>query len=433
VVISNGVASSYGGIALVGNGGEMALTSREGSSSTFASQVFRWYWEDAGQTAAVLRGFGSNRTSFESNAAMTFISDGNRFEFEGNFSATSLQVTPYIKASANGVPLHFTNVGQTPTPAKVMMITNAFSAITNILELYDRSSGSEVIRVGFETGGTIAQTIGANIAGHTITGYSLTGSNASAGISLTGTWNTSGNPNALNIAITNTASGATANLINAAVGGVNLFSVTKTGQVSAALGSAAAPAFSFIGDLDVGMWSPAANTLAFSTSGTEAIRVFSTRNVSIGNTTDTDKLSVTGDVRASNRFYGVGTTASAKLDDTLGAQLTYGTANLTVGGPVIFYNSSVERFRIGQTTGDVTARGYFLAHAATAIPAGGTASLGLMFFSTANFGVFGGSGAPTLSAAKGSLYLRSDGSGINDRMYVNTNGSTTWTAVVTVA
>ncbi len=39
----------------------------------------------------------------------------------------------------------------------------------------------------------------------------------------------------------------------------------------------------------------------------------------------------------------------------------------------------------------------------------------------------------SVSAAKSSLYLRSDGSTTNDRMYVNTNGTTTWTAVTTVA
>lgn len=70
---------------------------------------------------------------------------------------------------------------------------------------------------------------------------------------------------------------------------------------------------------------------------------------------------------------------------------------------------------------------------ATAVPAGGTADTGLMFSTTAHFGVFFGSGAPTLSAAKGSLYLRSDGSGVGDRMYVNTNGTTGWTAVTTAA
>jgi hypothetical protein len=68
-----------------------------------------------------------------------------------------------------------------------------------------------------------------------------------------------------------------------------------------------------------------------------------------------------------------------------------------------------------------------------AIPAGGTTGVGFTVSITPNFGVFFGSGAPTLSAAKGSLYLRSDGTTTNDRMYVNTNGATTWTAVITAA
>jgi hypothetical protein len=69
----------------------------------------------------------------------------------------------------------------------------------------------------------------------------------------------------------------------------------------------------------------------------------------------------------------------------------------------------------------------------TAIPAGGTAGAGYKLSSTANFGIFFGSGAPTLSAAKGSLYMRSDGSSVSTRMYINTDGSTTWTNVVTAA
>ena len=68
-----------------------------------------------------------------------------------------------------------------------------------------------------------------------------------------------------------------------------------------------------------------------------------------------------------------------------------------------------------------------------AIPAGGTTGAGMMVSSTANFGMFFGSGAPTLSAAKGSFYLRSDGSSTSTRMYVNTDGATTWTAITTAA
>ena len=44
-----------------------------------------------------------------------------------------------------------------------------------------------------------------------------------------------------------------------------------------------------------------------------------------------------------------------------------------------------------------------------------------------------GAGAPGASEPKGSIYLRSDGGGVNDRMYVATDGAGTWTAVVTVA
>lgn len=65
------------------------------------------------------------------------------------------------------------------------------------------------------------------------------------------------------------------------------------------------------------------------------------------------------------------------------------------------------------------------------VPAGGTTGMGYCFSSTANFGIFFGSGVPTLSAAKGSLYLRTDGSGTTDRAYINTNGSTGWTALTT--
>lgn len=52
---------------------------------------------------------------------------------------------------------------------------------------------------------------------------------------------------------------------------------------------------------------------------------------------------------------------------------------------------------------------------------------------TTSPGIYSGTGAPTISAAKGSLYLRTDGTGINDRAYINTNGSTTWTAITTAA
>lgn len=47
--------------------------------------------------------------------------------------------------------------------------------------------------------------------------------------------------------------------------------------------------------------------------------------------------------------------------------------------------------------------------------------------------VYWGTGAPSLSAGKGSIYIRLDGSSTSTRIYTNTDGATTWTAVTTAA
>ena len=44
-----------------------------------------------------------------------------------------------------------------------------------------------------------------------------------------------------------------------------------------------------------------------------------------------------------------------------------------------------------------------------------------------------GSGAPSMTAPQGSIYVRTDGSSTSTRMYINTDGGTTWTSVTTAA
>jgi hypothetical protein len=61
--------------------------------------------------------------------------------------------------------------------------------------------------------------------------YSLTGANAQSLIDLAGTWNTTGNPTAIKLNITNTASGANSLLMDLQVGGTPEFRVTRTGNV----------------------------------------------------------------------------------------------------------------------------------------------------------------------------------------------------------
>lgn len=84
-------------------------------------------------------------------------------------------------------------------------------------------------------------------------------------------------------------------------------------------------------------------------------------------------------------------------------------------------------------TGAVSTVGQLSVQTSLAPPASGLATAGILMSSTANFGVFFGSGTPTFSAAKGSVYLRTDGSSTSTRLYVNTNASTTWTNFTSAA
>ena len=59
-----------------------------------------------------------------------------------------------------------------------------------------------------------------------------------------------------------------------------------TSDVMLAAGSAGSPSLYFSGDTNTGMWSPAADTLAWSTGGTERMRIFSDGAVSIGHSAD---------------------------------------------------------------------------------------------------------------------------------------------------
>jgi hypothetical protein len=47
--------------------------------------------------------------------------------------------------------------------------------------------------------------------------------------------------------------------------------------------------------------------------------------------------------------------------------------------------------------------------------------------------IVAGTGAPTFTAVKGTLYIRLDGSSTVTRLYINTTGSTTWTTIASAA
>ena len=199
-----------------------------------------------------------------------------------------------------------------------------------------------------------------------------------------------------------TTAGLVSAVGNVTGGNVNTVIVSATGNVQGG-NLRTAGLISATGNITGGNITGAANVNSTTHTGTT---VSVTGNITGGNVIfGTGIVSGTGNVTGGNVLFGSG--------------IVSGTGNIT-GGNVL---SSAVLSAVGNST----------ILSGTAVPAGGTTGAGYKMSSTANLGVFFGSGVPTLSAAKGSLYLRTDGSTTNDRMYVNTNGSTTWTAVTTVA
>jgi len=82
----------------------------------------------------------------------------------------------------------------------------------------------------------------------------------------------------------------------------NILNANTIPYIANGLGAVATPSYTFTGDLNTGMWSPAPDTIAFSGGGAEAMRITSAGNVGIGTTAPAVKLEVSSafDVSALN-------------------------------------------------------------------------------------------------------------------------------------
>lgn len=269
-------------------------------------------------------------------------------------------------------------------------------------------SASTVSASGNITGGNL-QTAGLITATGNITGGNVIAANVNSTIHTGTTVSVSGNVTGGNLITAALAQAATLS----ATGAVT-FSGTTTNQnigTSQTTGTLTIGGTSGTGIITVGR-STASQTTSIQSGATGT---GNTKTINIGD----------GGLAGSTTTIAVGPVSAT----TAAGTVTFNTATVVA----VSNTSGTALSAAGNVTGgNLRTAGAVVAATGTAITAGGTTA-GLEFSSTLDFGVFFGSGVPTISAAKGSLYLRSDGTTTNDRMYVNTNGSTTWTAVITAA
>lgn len=226
-----------------------------------------------------------------------------------------------------------------------------------------------------------------------------------------------GGDNAVDAVTINTSDAAGGIDINAGTGGIT---IDTTGAMS--LDSAASSNVTVTGaaaDLTLSSSGGSVNMLA-SEAAANAIRI------------QASDAAGGIDIDAGTAGFIVDTTGGISLDSATASNMTVtGVADLTLrstGGAVVISSSEVAADAIQLTATDV---------------AGGVTSNRSITISTAGAGIIlpgpvrivSGAGSPdtAVTAPQGSMYLRTDGTGVNDRAYINTDGATAWTALVTVA
>jgi hypothetical protein len=214
----------------------------------------------------------------------------------------------------------------------------------------------------------------ANTSGIVVSGASITGTNTTPFADFSGTWNGTALMKGITVTVTDTASDANSCIQDWVVGSASKLCIRKDGSIN--------------------LW----NAQTSNTNFERGFFRFTSNVLEIG----TDKGS------------GGGTARDLRL-------LTDGTARLLV-------NTSV-----GLANMALTVTGTVALCNTVAVPNGGNTTARVLLGSNAAFGVYYGNGAPTVSAGKGSLYMRIDGSSTSTRLYVNTDGATTWTNVTTAA
>lgn len=237
---------------------------------------------------------------------------------------------------------------------------------------------------------TVKQTItpAVNTEGLVVSGLSLTVANKQSFLDLSGTWNTTGDPVAIKLNVTNTASDANSRLLDLQVNSSSVFFIYKTGAVVAAGGQVV---INDIGELSVGV-----NILFPDGSAS-----FASGGAGIGTLGE-----ITGQSLGINGPAGLGNTDVVSLNVSTGAIV------LAADGSAQFGFGSLQVDALGQFTTSL-----FSAAGAWQLVSDGSAQfalLGITVGITALGDLTWGPGAGSVLGADGSLTIQGSGAFIAD-------------------
>lgn len=163
----------------------------------------------------------SRKITLENFFDFSFTNANTGLDFD-NFSLTGSDASSLISLAGTW------NTTGTPIGLLVNITDTASNAASLLADL--QIGGTS--KFSFSKAGDLTITPDANGNALSVSGYSLTGSDATEMIDFAGTWNTTGTPTAIKLNITDTASNAASLLMDLQVGGSTQISVEKDGTLN---------------------------------------------------------------------------------------------------------------------------------------------------------------------------------------------------------